>query len=255
MKQVYQADWERVREKFNNLNLLDAETLSKLDGFWGEAFTTNLSSLSSVIIVKGFPDGIIDVSLKASSEEEAEALLSALEKEREYFFAFVPTYPWRDVIERKLSGSYVGKQIHYKVSKENFKPQIKHKVIKLNEEHRSIIKGYPDEDIEFGEQSYAQFDCALQYGYPFFASVAKEKIVSVCCTMGNSINWVHTLEPFRNKGYGKSVVSVAVMDILQKEDEATYDADDYKIASTKLCKSLGFTPYYETLYFVGRPIS
>jgi len=44
-----------------------------------------------------------------------------------------------------------------------------------------------------------------------------------------------------------------VIDILEKE-EATYDVDDNNIASIKLCESLGFTPYDETLYFTGRPI-
>jgi len=94
-------------------------------------------------------------------------------------------------------------------------------------------------------------------GLPCFGVVIEGHLVSICCTSpfrSNKIKWVYTLEPFRNKGYGRSVVSAAVIDILEKEEEATYDVDDNNIASIKLYESLGFTPYDETLYFIGRPI-
>ena len=256
MKQVYQADWDKVREKFNP-NLLDEETLTKLvdNGYWGRAFTTDLVSLSNVIIIRAFREGQggrIDVSLEASSEEEAKALLSILEREREYFFAFDPSYPWREVLERKLSGDYVGKQFHYKVSKENFRPQIKHEITRLSKEHSDMVKSYSDEEER--TRCHNQFRWSLDNGGSCMGAISEEELVSICCAAGNNVNWVHTLESFRGKSYGKSVVSGAVMDILEKEDEATYDADDYNIASIKLCKGLGFTPYNETLFFIGRPI-
>jgi RimJ/RimL family protein N-acetyltransferase len=194
-----------------------------------------------------------DVFLSASSEADAEALLSALENGREYFFSFNYNYPWREVIERKLSGGYVGRRLRYKVSKEKFNPQVIHEVIKLDAEHKDIVKSYPDDDMA---RKHILIN-SLDMGLPCFGVVVEGKLVSICCASPfrrNNISWVYTLETFRNKGYGRSVVSAAVIDILEKEEEATYDVDDNNIASIKLCESLGFTPYDETLYFIGRPI-
>ncbi|MFQ6040402.1 MAG: GNAT family N-acetyltransferase [Candidatus Poribacteria bacterium] len=56
---------------------------------------------------------------------------------------------------------------------------------------------------------------------------------------------------FRNRGYRKSVVSSAIFGILSREERATYDADDGNVASMRLCESLGFTKYRETICFEG----
>ncbi|MBM3242749.1 hypothetical protein FJZ31_41340 [Candidatus Poribacteria bacterium] len=122
MKQVCPADWDKVRKKSQIESFgVDSVTLSKMArlGFWGKALTTVPLLLSSAMAVWGAPNRT-DVFLRASSEADAEALLSALEKGREYFFSFSYNYPWRKVIERKLSGGYVGRRLRYKVSKEKF---------------------------------------------------------------------------------------------------------------------------------------
>jgi len=149
MKQVCPVDWDTVRKKFQIESFgVDSETLSKMArlGFWGKALTTDPLSLSSAMAVWGAPFRT-DVFLSASSEADAEALLSALEKGREYFFSFNSKYPWRKVIERKLSGGYVGRKLRCKVSKKKFNPQVIYEVIKLDEEHKDIVKSYPDDDM------------------------------------------------------------------------------------------------------------
>jgi GNAT superfamily N-acetyltransferase len=252
MKNVYDVDWNRARERFGIG-----------PGSQGRAFTTEPNSLSSLMLVHtiliGKPERPrTDVYLRATSEEDAEALLKALEEGREYFFFNDSSYPWWRVIGRTFDGRYFHKQFHYCVTKQEFQPQNICEVIRLDEAHQSLVKAYPD------DFSYRQFNKALEQGYPCFGSVVDGKLVSIACTWGCMVFWVHTLEPFRNRGYGKSVhfvhrrlrltvVSSAISDILNREERATYDVDDGNVASMRICESLGFTKYRETICFEGHP--
>jgi len=115
----------------------------------------------------------------------------------------------------------------------------------LDEAHRILVKAYPD------DFSYRRFIKALKQGHLCFGSIIDGKLVSIVCTWDCMVFWVHTLEPFRNRGYGKSVVSSAVSDILSREDRATYDLEADNVASMRLCESLGLTKYRETICFEG----
>ncbi|MBM3235857.1 hypothetical protein FJZ31_06115 [Candidatus Poribacteria bacterium] len=89
MKQVYQADWDKVMEKYH-FDPRNEELLLKTaqHGFWGKTFTTDPLSLLNVMVVRGYPNGKIDVSFKFSSEEDTEALLNALENEKSLIFCW-----------------------------------------------------------------------------------------------------------------------------------------------------------------------
>lgn len=239
MKNVYDADWNKAREKFGIG-----------PGSQGKAFTTEPNSLSSLMLVHTILIGKpqkprLDVYLRATSEEDAEALLNALEEGQEYFFFNDSSYPWWRAIERTLDGRYFGKQFHYHVTKQEFRPKNIHETILLDEARQSLVKAYPD------DFSYRQINKAFQQGYPCFGAVVDGKLVSIACTWDCMVFWVHTLEMFRNRGYGKSVLSRAISNILSREERATYDVDDGNVASIRLCESLGFTKYRETICFEG----
>ena len=77
-----------------------------------------------------------------------------------------------------------------------------------------------------------------------FVSVFDNKIVSTCkisdIYCGGANLYVHTDEVYRNKGFGKDVVSLAINTCIERGIRPIYFVEKGNISSQKLAESLGF---------------
>ncbi|MDB5281475.1 MAG: hypothetical protein JWO06_550 [Bacteroidota bacterium] len=72
-----------------------------------------------------------------------------------------------------------------------------------------------------------------------------ELILSFCTTIDPDIGILFTRKEYRNKGYGKVILSYCAKLLLRKNGIVYLMTDKDKIESNIVCKTVGFVPYYE----------
>jgi len=138
-----------------------------------------------------------------------------------------------EALDRRIPVREISHQILFYTDREHFIPEVRHRVVPLDQAQRPLQQG----------ESNARGACGvLVRGQPAaYADYSPRG--EHCMSLG-----VYTDERFRGEGLGTSVVSVATRKILDQGKIPLYSANLENAASQAVCTSLGYVKFGEALY-------
>lgn len=125
-----------------------------------------------------------------------------------------------------------------KVSKNNFKPIVKHRVERLSTEDLNKLKEIPDE-----RQINTMLE-ALKYGEAYIIRDNKRIVAMGTAFPLTPKNWlirgIYTIKPYRGLGLGTSITSAITKRIVEENSAALLLVDKENEPAIKIYKKLGF---------------
>jgi GNAT superfamily N-acetyltransferase len=152
------------------------------------------------------------------------------------------------LVQEELDGFIKPLQIFCFVNQTRFRPQKKHPVTLLTKADRDAIV------------RYAQSHNAKVFLHHFDEGTAKlygaysgSDIVGCCSSFDhNYFDWFEVKPEFRGQGYGRSLISACVTDLLVKHRVVYHDVCMDDMSTLRAFLAAGFTPLRQTFYFTGQ---
>ena len=156
------------------------------------------------------------------------------------------------LVQEELSGTVSVYGICCFVDRARFRPVKAHPFSRLGRSDQEALESYPErcpvnwdqwfKSVEEGREAvFGCYDGGRLAGY---------STATLCEKVGDG--GVSGRPEFSGRGYGRSLLSAAAEEVLQKNDTVLYHSCMEDMATLRVCLAVGFAPLREVLYFEGR---
>lgn len=213
-----------------------------------DVFIYETDSVQGVMSIDTFRPDWVWVSIEALTENAALGLLENLPPGQE--FNFLVHREWMKPLAQQIFGvEFTGRRSDYTVDQERFRPIVQHDVRELTGSDVEILERYPDD----GGKAPRLIDLldwqSKGVKIRMFGIIDNGNLVAhaIIDSDIDEIWGVHpfTPEQYRDRGYGKSTMSLATQAILDMGKIPYYDAGPGNPPAMKLAERLGYYVYQE----------
>ena len=180
--------------------------------------------------------------------DHARDLLQGLPTDRDLCIS-IGTATGLEFIQDELEGRVKPLSLFCVVDKRRFCSQEIHNARLLTAEDRHALEDYA---TSHNAKMFLQFSSE---GKVNLYGVYHGKTIVGCCGVfcgDNQFSWIEVKPEFRGQGYGRSLISVCVRDMLLEHEMVSYEACMDEMANLRVCLAVGFVPLRETFYFEGK---
>ena len=213
-------------------------------GAKGTFYVPGRGGARDVLRLSETPHGV-DAWLEAQSDG-ARPLLSKLPAGRRIGIS-VGTESGLELVQEELTGTARPLNIFCMVDAQRFRPAQVRPVSKLGPSDRGALEHYPaSQNREFFLRCFDEAETDLYGAYH------NGTIVGYAAAYPHdTLVWVHVVPDFRGRGYGRSLLSRCVTDLLQQHKVAFWRACMEDMANLRVCLAAGFVPLREMFSFTG----